>query len=510
MRGQYGYGYQPRGQYVNAGPQAAYNNMPHMAAQQGVYPSPMQPQDDYFPGQQPPRNHENSSNMESLYPSQAYGSSPHDPYLSLSPAARAMDATLPASFDDRAMPLLHHEGTIAASAPKRFGFNPLTANSPTTSTATSNAFGNLSYLASSNTRPSPRNSLLGTSPSAVDDAFPRRILHSDLRPPPSMYSSSFQGPFLVTTSPPPPEDSSDERSSEELTRVPGALDDLLTPKEKLRRFSRPAADADRPRSFSGLGSPVGSSPVGSPSNASPSSRYGALFARRPRVDESNNDLGTSAPGASAFGHVGSPLRKSSLQSDVPAQMSRSRSGNESMFAASSPPVSRPSGLGMLSQQLRASRLSNGQNADESEVGESASQLRPIPVSGTTSSQRLDRTISTSSMGRSVGDRIDEEETETDDGMFEMDDEVRGGAHKKQVNHTPVADAEETEDKNDRERTPTSIQNLGGPPEVSRSPAQPIPPPTSRWGGQSAWNVVARLTSSQKPTSGSQQQTNKER
>lgn len=432
MRGQYGGGFGYHKQYNHGNNQSIYGTG---YSSQAAYPSPAPMQEEYLPIQS--RQLEHLPTIEGPYPTQPFGSPREDSQFALSPPVRAVDTAFPASFDDRAMPLHARDGQIAASAPKRFGFEPLSVSSATTSTITSNAFGNLSYLTAGNKQNSNRLSLLGSSPSAIEDAFPRRILHSDLRPTAGMYASSFQGPFLLAPSP-PPEDSSDERSSEELTRVPGALDDLLTPREKVRRFSRPAADSDgglRPRSLSGFGSPSANSPVGSPSNASPSSRYGALFARRARGEDTNNELGTSAPGASVFGHVGSPLRKSSLQSDLlstsntrPSPIGRTRSSNEQpSFTPSLSPITRPSGLGMLSQQLRASRLSSGLNvSDNAADGE---HLHPnagaVPQLGVHGSQKLDRTISTSSMGRSAGDRIDEEEEAgTDDGLFEMEDEGR--------------------------------------------------------------------------------------
>lgn len=533
MRGPYGAGFgyhAPPNQYANAGPQAAYNTMQVNHPSQSAYQSPVPIQDEYFP-QQSQRHFEGLPTMDSTYASQHYGSPPDEHNLALSPPARAIDTTLPASFDDRGMSMHTRDGPVAASAPKRFGFGPLTAPSPTTSMATSTAFGNLSYLASSNAQNNNRNSLLGSSPSAMEDAFPRKILHSDLRPAPSMYSSSFQGPFLVAPSPPPPEDSSDERSSEELTRLPGALDDLLTPNERRRRFSRPAEDSDgglRPRSLSGFGSPSFNSPVGSPSNASSSSRYGALFTRR--REETGNDLGSSAPGVSAFGHVGSPLRKTSLQSDLlsapnpkPSSIARSRSGNESsLFTGSGSPSARPSGLGMLSQQLRASHLSNGLSASSKDADSPASQppnLRSssggLAVPSVLGSQRLDRTISTSSMGRSLGDRIEEEEPETDDEMFEMEGDV---SHKKgRKSDYDEHDKKELADTSE-EITPTATgvgaqENKLDTHVHSSQKQQSQPqsqPQQSKWTGGGAWNVVAAagsrigLTSSPKPAAPPQQ------
>jgi hypothetical protein len=474
---------------------------------QSTYSSPIPIQEEYFPQQQQMRAFEPLPTNEQVYSNQQYGSPPNDYSLAMSPPARALDTVLPASFDDRGMSMLTRDGPVAASAPKRFGFGPLSATSTTTSMAASNAFGNLSYLAGGNTPNGNRNSLLGSSPSAIEDAFPRKILHSDLRPAHPMYASSFQGPYLVTPSPPLPEDSSSERSSEELTRLPGALDDLLTPKERVRRFSRPAEDSDgglRPRSLSGFGSPSPNSPVGSPSNGSPSSRYGALFARRQRVEDTGNELGSSAPGASVFGHVGSPLRQTSLQGNStsasnfkPSSISRTRSGNDSSIFQSSSPGSGSGGMGMLSQQFRASGLSNGLSASQDAADTRGSVSRGLSVPSALSSQRLDRTISTSSMGRGVEDQIKEEDMEDDDGMFEMDgiEADRKAKASSAVRNVDNVDKKELVDTSE-ELTPTTTGNgnheMKTATRAGTQPKKSEPqPPAQAWsGGSRAWNVVA--------------------
>jgi hypothetical protein len=366
----------------------------------------------------------------------------------------------------------------------------------TTSMAPSNAFGNLSQMASSFAPSGNRNSLLGSSPSG-GDGFPRKILHSDHRPPMSMYSSSFQGPFLVAPSPPPEEDDFEGRSSDELDCLPGTLDDLLTPNERVRRFSRPAEDSGgRPRSLSGFGSPSLHSPVGSPLGASPSSRYGPLFTKQ----RENNDLGTSLPKTSVFGHVGSPLRKTSFQADTatkPFGISRTRSGNETSMFTSLSPVSRPSGLGMLSQQLRASTLGNGVGASQGYSGSPKQSPHladsSLAVPNGIASQRLDRTISTSSMGRSLGDRIDEEETETDDEMFRMEaDDVKSTSRGETNSKPPIQTngRKKSEDREIKDTTEELTPTATGETKASNpSPPRELPK-VARWPGGTAWNVVA--------------------
>jgi hypothetical protein len=504
-----GFGYNQRAQpYANMAPQQGYNTMPMPTRSQNAYQSPVTSQDDFFG--LPTEQHQYIE-PPSMFGGLGYADQYRSPQMeennmAFSPPARAMDATLPASFDDRDMPALR--GAFPSSAPpKRFGFGPVTGTSPTTSMATSNAFGNLSQMASSFAPNGNRNSLLGSSPS-TGDGFPRKILHSDLRPPMAMYSSSFQGPFLVAPSPPPDEAESEGRSSDELDCLPGTLDDLLTPKERVRRFSRPAEDSDgRPRSLSGFGSPSFNSPVGSPLGASPSSRYGPLFTKQ----RENNDLGTSAPKASAYGHVGSPLRKTSFQADMankPSGISRTRSGNETSMFTSSSPVTRPSGLGMLSQQLRASTLGNGAvasggyNTSPKQSPNMADSSLAVPNG--IGSQRLDRTISTSSMGRSLGDRIDEEETETDDEMFKMEgDGVERRNSQQESNHKPAIQTNGSRKKSDdqdikdssEELTPTATGTSSqGTSTLDTEASNPSPPKeqpkAARWPGGTAWNVVA--------------------
>lgn len=376
---------------------------------------------------------------------QNYGSPPSDLRLGLSPPVRAMDATLPASFDSQGISHMARYGPAAASVPANIGLGHLVSTSPTMNSATMAAFGNLNHLATSTANGNARSYQLASSPPmAVDDIFPRKLLHSEIHSKPQMImSSSLPGPrpFMDDL-----QVYDSDGSEEELFRVPGALsDDLLTPSEKMRRFSRPEEDnngfATR-QSLSGFGSPSDSK-VGSPSNASPSSRYGALFARRQREDNPNGE-GLTPGSASVFGHVGSPLRKSSLQTDIisataaPA-ISRSRSGDVSSLVMSSSPGSQRAsagGLSMLSQQFRKIGLNSTSNSGSNTSSENLltgasnnlhSAAAGAPVGrGRPSSQssmasalgigmvgmppgvgRLDRTISGGSIGRGH-DRIDEE------------------------------------------------------------------------------------------------------
>ena len=133
---------------------------------------------------------------------------------------------------------------------------------------------------------------LGSSPPQAEEPFGgRRILHSERYARPRMPMSASLG----ARTPIGPDDW-DENFAFEEDLVPNSLHELLTPQEKMRRFSR-AGDEDHSfnnhrHSLSGLGTP-GDSKIGSPLASSPS-RFGALFSRthKPAEDVS------SSPGAS--------------------------------------------------------------------------------------------------------------------------------------------------------------------------------------------------------------------
>jgi len=177
---------------------------------------------------------------------------------------------------------------------------------------------------------------------------------------------------------------------------------------------------------------------------------------------------------------------------------------------------------MLSQQLRASRLSSGLNVSDDAA--SVEHLHPnsggLPTLSGLGSQKLDRTISTSSVGRSVGDRIEEEEEAgTDDGLFEMDDEGREKDRKvKSSTEAPVQQPQGVTKQDEKERSGRSSQEItptatsAGQQEVKTTNTASTKGPQatqSRWTGGGAWNIVAAagnkigLTSSTKPAESSQ-------
>lgn len=199
--------------------------------------------------------------------------------------------------------------------------------------------------------------------------------------------------------------------------LPNSLSDLLTPQEKMRRFSRDQGDST-PLSRLGASPTASDVKVGSPSAAASSpSRFQSLWGKsRGPTYESGFESG-SLPGASAFGHVGSPLRNSTLHPGASPSlraMNRPPSGDTSPFVSSPP---RQASMSMISQQLQRTRLSS-----RDEAGVPNNPMHPginRVTSGSSigsSGGRLgmDRAVSSSSINR---ERIEEEQ-----GLFSMEEE----------------------------------------------------------------------------------------
>ncbi|KAL2351345.1 hypothetical protein BJ546DRAFT_853964 [Cryomyces antarcticus] len=365
----------------------------------------------------------------SSYHNYSYGSPPNDSRQPTSPIQNGLsvlDAPLPASFDSQGISHIARYGAIAASVPSRFGVESPPSSLPNKSTLNSNTFRNLqdSAFDDENRANKALSGLRSSPPVASEESFARHTMHSERFARPKIVSASLgaQPPLGVA-------DDWDDGYGEfgfEEDLVPTALHDLLTPQEKMRRFSRSAGDDEAGHggtnginaraSLSGLSTPQDSK-VGSPHSSSPS-RFGALFARtHARTDEHS---------ASPFGHVGSPLRNSSFHlSASPSQrpISRPSSVDASPFVASPP---RQSSMSMISQQLQRTRL--GERVASSEASSSSSNLRPgaarnasngsvssAPGSGINGRmENVPRVISSSSVGR---DKIDEEQ-----GLFSMEEE----------------------------------------------------------------------------------------
>ncbi|KAK8196329.1 hypothetical protein BKA81DRAFT_366927 [Phyllosticta paracitricarpa] len=419
-------------------------------------PYPYMPSDDPYVPAQPKQIHDMIPTIDQTFssnPGSNFGSPPNDARLPTSPMQKGLsvlDAPLPASFDSQGISHMARYGPIAASVPSRFG---LESSSPpssyTNKPAESAALRNLHNSAFGEEARAQNG--FGSSPPAAEEPFGgRRIMHSERFSRPKMLSASLGTRTLAGG------DEWDENFTFEEDLVPNSLHELLTPQEKMRRFSR-AGEEDHSfnhrQSLSGLGTP-GESKVGSPLASSPS-RFGALFSRAYKTVP--EDPAGSSPGASAFGHVGSPLRNSSLIPNAASSSpglrpiggdrrttpSSSSMGEPSPFGGlSSPP--RQASMSMISQQLQRTRLSSlvsdskpeGSPSPDSHtpthphpgmprLGSASSVGSVASASGAPSAMSMamrpglgidHRAVSSTSIGR---ERIEEEQEQ---GLFDMEEE----------------------------------------------------------------------------------------
>ncbi|KAJ4355115.1 hypothetical protein N0V95_003197 [Ascochyta clinopodiicola] len=366
----------------------------------------------------------------SSHPPSNYGSPPNDnARLALSPVQKGlsvMDVPLPASFDSQGISHMARYGPIASSVPAKF----LAGSPPSSYHADSSALRNLHDSAfgdSARRRPAA----LGSSPpDSVEPPAGRRMLHSELAANRSrnlMSSSVGARPAYKDED----WDDTDMIGKFEEDLLPHSLSDLLTPQEKMRRFSRDQGDSES-NSFSQQASlsRFGASPTasdtryGSPSAATASpSRFQSLWGKSRPVND-NFESG-SLPGASAFGHVGSPLRNSSLHAGASPSlraMARPPSGDTSPFVSSPP---RQASMSMISQQLQRTRLSSREEAAAAALSSpptsnpqhpGINRLTSASSIGSSSGRlgNLDRAVSSSSISR---ERIEEEQ-----GLFSMEEE----------------------------------------------------------------------------------------
>ncbi|KAL2057656.1 hypothetical protein ABVK25_002040 [Lepraria finkii] len=349
------------------------------------------------------------------HPDSKYGSPRDDNRNPISPVAHlsALDAPMPASFDSQGISYYARHGAVAASVPSKFGLESPPSSLPKKATIPTDAVRNLhSSVYGRDAR--SRGPDLGSSPlGSGDEGFGQRIMHSKRTAKPALMSSSLPRQRLHV-----PDDEDEFSFSGEEDFLPPSLHDLLTPQEKMRRLSRTEPDSRNIReSLSGIASPAdSSSKVGSPAAGSPS-RYGAFFARQKEEESRNNNPSA----ASAFGHVGSPLRNSSLHPLTSPSLRAVKIPSDMSPAFASPP--RQSSMSMISQQLARQRISS-QTSDSNEYPTSNAKpsnsnpaLHPGSARNASSSSSLmNRAISSS--GISGTGRIDEEQ----DGVFSMEEE----------------------------------------------------------------------------------------
>ena len=342
--------------------------------------------------------HNNPPPFDSTYSPYSYGSPRDDLYVSMSPAGHlsTIDAPLPASFDSQGISYIARHGPVAASMPSRFVSDSPPSSLPKNAALPNDALRNLHSSAFGRENGFSKSSQRGTSPSTPldENRFGQRMMHSQRISKPKMFSASL-----------PRSAASDDwednvmfgEPGEPTLMVPDVLSDLMTSQEKERRLSG---------SVSGNVTPgEGSSKVGSPSG----SRFGAFFQKQQKNQDGSIGMSTSP-----FGHVGSPLRNSTLNLGT-SPSSGFRSASQTLpfgSTLSSPP--RQTSMSMISQQLQHTRLSN-----KADSNDNSTSLHPTSTRGGTAPiaiVRSDRTVSNSSTQRG---KIEEEQS---DCMFSLDEE----------------------------------------------------------------------------------------
>ncbi|KAI4185532.1 MAG: hypothetical protein L6R41_004077 [Letrouitia leprolyta] len=390
---------------------------------------PHLPDNEYLlPPMMPTNGYETNGHMDNglvAHTGSKYGSPRDDGRIPLSPANHlsTLDAPMPASFDSQGISYIARHGPVAASVPSKFGLESPPASLPKKAGIPSNTLRNLhNSVFGQESRSNASN--FGSSPlGSGEEVYGRRPL----------YSQRVTKPTIISSSVPrarPNEDWDDGiMFGGEEDFLPTSLHELLTPQEKMRRLSRNEQD-ERPsrESLSGTGTPADpSSHVGSPSHASPS-RFSAFFAKQRRDEQQSQN--SSAP---AFGHIGSPLRHSSMplgrSTSLRTASNPTRSGDVSPYVAS---PSRQSSMSMISQQLARTRISS---KNEAGLGDpvSYSSLHPnaarVQNQSSHGNARLDRASSTNN---TPNRRIDEEQGEE---VFSMEVEEEENQKKRSSGST---------------------------------------------------------------------------
>lgn len=436
-------------------------------------------------------------------PTSTYGSPRDDDAsrlgLGLSPANKGLsvlDAPLPASFDSNGISHAARYGPWPSSVPSKFGLDSPSPSlnaakdgrtSETLKLLHTSAFGSSDHLSSSALGASagaghvngPGGDLngFGSSPPAGapgihalggsgsmgflagDEYLGKRAMHSS--------SLRYAKPRLLSSSVPKVDRDWETEFLFEEDYVPGALaNEVLTPAEKARRGSttntlRASGAGD---GFSDMAESVASNATtkyGSPASGASPSRWGPLFQRQ-RDDEAataanmletgNGSLGGASGSrsmkhaASAFGHVGSPLRNSYLASGLGAELNGTGTSTGTSSTTERFGLSGRSGSGVtsnssteslsvLTQQLQRTRMG------DDNPGGSSPRLHPrggnggltSTIAGTIGKERerereqrergLERHVSSGSIGSSVTGRfttpIDEEDASF---VFSMEEE----------------------------------------------------------------------------------------
>jgi hypothetical protein len=367
------------------------------------------------------------------HPGSNYGSPREDDELSrrfglgLSPipakGLSVLDAPLPASFDSNGVSWIARNGPIAASVPSKFGLDSLpgSLNIPNEG-RTSEALKNLHNSAFGDDTRDRFNGVAASPPPVAEEKyFGKRLMHSQRYSKPKIMSASVPKSGLAIDN-----DWNADFTFEE-DYIPDNLKDLLTPAEKARRGSRHAEEEARPI-YSGTGTPIElSSKYGSPSNASPS-RWSPFFQRQA---EEEDKISSRTP---AFGHVGSPLRNSTLHpgsSPSLRPISRPTTGNSgdlSPYVASPPTQPSVSGIAQQFQQTLRIRAEGGASSLSSAIPRVTSN----PIGPPAKRADMDRQVSSSSFGTRFTTPIDEEQG---DFVFRMEEEGEGQEDRSQKRYS---------------------------------------------------------------------------
>ncbi|KAF5666615.1 spindle poison sensitivity Scp3 [Fusarium heterosporum] len=328
--------------------------------------------------------------------------------MGLSPVNKGLsvlDAPLPASFDSNGISNAARfpAGPWPSSVPNQFGIEsptPSLSNAKDSRTSETlkllhtSAFGSEHLMAPLDRSPPNSHQANG------EEYFGRRAMHSSRFTKPRMLSSSMPKTSVDRDWEPGFAFGDDDDNLPE-NYVPENLQDLLTPVEKARRGSMRADGED---GLSKYGSPIGTSP----------SRWGPMFQRQKEEEETSRSL----RGASAFGHVGSPLRNSILSQEM---------GGTNGFARPSSLRSASDGMSMLSQQFQRSRIDDttGNSSpllhpSTARAGTTASAINPIsPIGRERERGGIERHVSSGSISSSMNGRFTTPINE-DDEMFHME------------------------------------------------------------------------------------------
>lgn len=357
-----------------------------------------------------------------------------------------LDAQLPASFDSNGVSWIARHGPVASSVPSKFGMmqeSPASSSGFAGKEAGSSALKNL-YSSVYGEEQNVGSYGAGEEQhvDAFADEYGSRPIGSGRR----LHSQRFARTKIMSSSLPQggagPKGMGIDRDWDndftfEEDYLPDNLNELLTPMEKARRGSRNNRDDDD--SARGNGRPIhigngsynsAADKFGSPSNASPS-RWGPLFQRQQREEEERQ--ASSLSRASAFGHVGSPLRSSMMAggSNIPRS-----SGELSGSPYASSPARSGLGMSMIGQQL--GRMKLDRNGSDHSGGLSSLRNASAPIGtppsagfggsagGLGGSRREpERAVSGNSLS-GIGGRkfsqIEEEDSGEGDDLFRMEEE----------------------------------------------------------------------------------------